>query len=91
MEIFHAIVTCLEITPTFQQSISYQYQVVAIMADVIVMNSLACRVFRLLRQLKARDGQLTRLRDVISLEGLRQNTQRGVVMREVSVRRPTVV
>ena len=71
MEIFHVIVTCLEITPTFQQSISYQYQVVAIMADIIVVNSLACRVFNLLCQLKARDGQLTRLRDVISLGGFR--------------------
>ena len=73
----HACVLWLETSPDIEHSIPYQYQGVAIMAGLIVMNSLACRVFRLLRQLKTHDGQFTPPRDVVSTLHFPQNTQRA--------------
>ena len=39
---------------------------VAIIGVVVLLNVMACRVFRLLRQLKTQDGQITRFRDIAS-------------------------
>ena len=53
------------------------------MAGLIMMNSLACRVFRLLRQLQTQDGQITPFRDVVSTLRFSQNIQREARAREL--------
>ena len=89
MLFLHVFVLWLETSHSLEHSISYQYQAVALIASLITMNSLACRVFRLLRQLKTGDRQATRFRDVVSTLRFRQTTQREVGTREVVVRGPT--
>ena len=37
---------------------AYQYQAAAIFATILAMNSMACRVFRLLRELNADEGTI---------------------------------
>ena len=75
----HGVVLWLETSPTLKHSsVPYQYQSVAALASLIFMNSLACRVFRLLRQLSAEDRQCTWLRDAVSSIAFRLNIQRGL-------------
>ena len=88
---FHGVVLWLETSPDIEHSISYQYQALFIMAGLIVMNSLACRVFRLLRQLKAGDSQTTRFRDVVSTVRFRHTTQMELDTREMSMREPVEI
>ena len=76
----HGVIFLLEISPNLEHSISYQYQGVAIIAGLLLMNSLACRVFRLLRQLRTDDGQITRFRDIVST----LRFQRDASMRELA-------
>ena len=74
----YGFILWLENSPTLGRVVLYQYLVVALMAGLIVMNSLACRVFRLLRHFKTEEGQSTAL----STMAFRRYTQRGVDTRE---------
>ena len=85
---FHGVVLWLETSPDLEHSISYQYSALLIVAGLIVMNSLACRVFRLLRQLKTGGRQPTRFRDMVSTMRFRQTTQMELDTREVNMRGP---
>ena len=76
---WYGFVLWFENSSTLERLVLYQYLMAAFMAGLIVMNSLACRVFRLLRNFKAEDGQGT----VLSTMVFRQYTQRRVDRQEL--------
>lgn len=82
---FYVVVLWLETSRSLERLASYQYQAAVLIASLVVMNSLACRVFRLLRQLNAEDGLTTRFRDIVSTMRFRQFTQGGRHMEETNV------
>ena len=88
---FHVVVLWLETSRSLERLVSYQYQATVLITSLIAMNSLACRVFRLLRQLKAGDSQTTRFRDVVSTVRFRHTTQMELDTREMSMREPVEI
>ena len=48
--LLHICVLWARFSPTFAPVAAYQYQAVSLFAALLAMNSMACRVFRLLRE-----------------------------------------
>ena len=75
---WYGLVLWLENASSLEWFVLDQYLMVAFMAGLIAMNSLACRVFRLLRNFKVEDGHST----VLSTMVFRHYTQRCVATQE---------
>ena len=56
--LLHICVLWTEFSPTFEPVAAYQYQAVSMFAAVLAMNSMACRIFRLLRELNVDEENL---------------------------------
>ena len=54
----HICVLWADFLPIFGTLESYQYQAISVFATILAMNSMACRIFRLLRELDADEGTL---------------------------------
>lgn len=49
MVLVEGLVMFVEFSHTFEPVVAYQYQSVAIASALVILNAMACRVFRLLR------------------------------------------
>ena len=49
MVLVEGFVMFVEFSPTFEPLVANQYQSVAITGGLVILNAMACRVFRLLR------------------------------------------